>query len=96
MSNFAVSFTEMNMFAGKLKATSASIKTALQDMERTVEASAADWTGSAKQAYQVAKAEWNRLANQMPVQVDQAQATVTRINETYLNTEQRNTQLWQR
>ncbi|MER7016259.1 WXG100 family type VII secretion target [Saccharopolyspora sp. NPDC000359] len=70
------------------------VRQALDQMQAAVESSTADWTGSAKQAYAAAKAEWNKQAALMPEHLRAAQQTLGTISEGYGTTEVRAAQSW--
>ncbi|KAA5830114.1 WXG100 family type VII secretion target [Saccharopolyspora hirsuta] len=70
------------------------VRQALDQMQAAVESSTADWTGSAKQAYAEAKAEWNKQAAMMPEHLKEAQRRLGSIAEGYGTTEVRATQSW--
>jgi WXG100 family type VII secretion target len=70
------------------------IKTALSEMEQSVERSMADWTGAARDQYTVSKAVWDQAANEMTVYLDQARGTLLQISDNYGTTEQRQAAIW--
>jgi len=94
MSNYTFDFQQADATLYDMNQINTRIKTALADMERTVEASLVDWTGAAQAQYQVSKAVWNQSANQMSMYLEQARQTLLQISDNYGTTEQRHAQIW--
>ena len=93
----------MNMNLDGLRVNHAGLDTAAEDMYRTVkdiddrlnrlESELAplrsDWTGSAQQAYQSAKAKWDNAIMEMKGLLDETSKTVTQSNAEYRAADQR-------
>ncbi|MBU2670264.1 WXG100 family type VII secretion target [Actinoplanes bogorensis] len=94
MSNYTFNFQQADAVLYDMNAINQRIKSALAQMEQTVEASLAEWTGAAQQQYYVSKAAWNQSADQMTVYLDQARVTLLQISDNYGTTEQRHAQIW--
>ncbi|GID28811.1 WXG100 family type VII secretion target [Paractinoplanes brasiliensis] len=94
MSNYTFNFQQADAVLYDMNAINQRIKSALGQMESTVEASLAEWTGAAQQQYYVSKAAWNQSADQMTVYLDQARVTLLQISDNYGTTEQRHAQIW--
>ncbi|MBL7253227.1 MULTISPECIES: WXG100 family type VII secretion target [Paractinoplanes] len=94
MSNYTFNFQQADAVLYDMNAINQRIKSALGQMEQTVEASLAEWTGAAQQQYYVSKAAWNQSADQMTVYLDQARVTLLQISDNYGTTEQRHAQIW--
>ncbi|AGL14099.1 WXG100 family type VII secretion target [Actinoplanes sp. N902-109] len=94
MSNYTFDFAQADAVLSDMNGINTRIKSALEQMEHTVEASLADWTGAAQQQYYVSKAKWNQSANEMTMYLDQARQTLLQISDNYGTTEQRHAQIW--
>ena len=83
-------FDGINVQHGKLDAGSQDVMMAAKDiqnrldqLEGDLKPLAADWTGDAKQAYDEAKATWDRAIADMIVLLQQASANVSTSNDEY-------------
>jgi WXG100 family type VII secretion target len=94
VSNYTFDFNQADATLTDMNSINTRIKSALEQMEQTVEASLAEWTGAAQQQYYVSKAAWNQSANEMSVYLDQARSTLMQISDNYGSTEQRHAQIW--
>lgn len=94
MSSYAFDFQQADATLYDMNQINIRIKTALADMERSVESSLQDWTGAAQAQYHVSKAAWNQSAQQMSTYLEQARRTLLQISENYGTTEQRHAQIW--
>jgi len=94
MSNYAFNFQQADAVLTDMNQINSKIKAGLSEMEQTVEASLADWTGAAQQQYYVSKAAWNQSANQMSGYLEQARVTLLQISDNYGTTEQRHASIW--
>ncbi|GAA2565591.1 hypothetical protein GCM10010435_42960 [Winogradskya consettensis] len=94
MSNYTFDFNQADATLTDMNSINTRIKSALEQMEQTVEASLAEWTGAAQQQYYVSKAAWNQSANEMSVYLEQARSTLMQISDNYGSTEQRHAQIW--
>ncbi|GAA2491396.1 WXG100 family type VII secretion target [Winogradskya humida] len=94
MSNYTFDFNQADATLTDMNSINTRIKSALEQMEQTVEASLAEWTGAAQQQYYVSKAAWNQSANEMSIYLDQARSTLMQISDNYGSTEQRHAQIW--
>lgn len=94
MSNYTFNFQQADATLYDMNQINTRIGTALQQMEQTVEASLADWTGAAQAQYQVSKAAWNQSAQQMSMYLEHARQTLSQISDNYGTTEQRHAAIW--
>jgi WXG100 family type VII secretion target len=83
-------FDGINVQHGRLDAGSQDVMTAAKDiqsrldqLEGDLKPLASDWTGAAKQAYDEAKATWDRAIADMIVLLQQASANVSTSNDEY-------------
>ncbi|WP_018802519.1 WXG100 family type VII secretion target [Salinispora arenicola] len=94
MSNYTFDFRQADAVLHDMNQINTRIRSALEQMEQTVEASLAQWTGAAQAQYRVSKAVWNQSAGQMSVYLEQARRTLLQISDNYGTTEQRHAQIW--
>ncbi|AXO37984.1 WXG100 family type VII secretion target [Micromonospora chalcea] len=94
MSNYTFDFVQADAVLTDMHRINGQIQTSLEEMERTVEASLAEWTGAAQQQYHVSKAAWNQAADSMVGYLEQARQTLLRISDNYGTTEQRHAMIW--
>ncbi|MFC0097874.1 WXG100 family type VII secretion target [Micromonospora marina] len=94
MSNYSFNFQQADAVLHDMNQINVRIKSALAQMEQTVEASLAEWTGAAQQQYYASKAVWNQSADQMTVHLDRARATLYQISDNYGTTEHRHAMIW--
>ncbi|BCJ67308.1 WXG100 family type VII secretion target [Polymorphospora rubra] len=94
MSNFRFDFNQADATLYDMNQINGRIVSALAEMERNVERSLQEWTGDAQSSYYVAKAEWNRSAQDMSVHLEQARRTLLAISDNYGSTESRHTKIW--
>ncbi len=71
-----------------------SLTSTLSDLQRNLESSLAEWTGSARTAYAEAKQTWDQAAEHMATVLNQLGATIGDANSVYQNTERRLSGLW--
>ncbi|MGX4655170.1 WXG100 family type VII secretion target [Micromonospora sp. SCSIO 07396] len=94
MSNYRFDFNQADATLYDMNRVNGRISGALDEMERNVERSIEEWSGDARSAYHVAKAEWRSAADEMTVQLEQARRTLLAISDNYGTTEQRHTKIW--
>ncbi|MCA2217454.1 WXG100 family type VII secretion target [Jidongwangia harbinensis] len=94
MSNYRFDFSQADSTLYDMNQINTRIKTALSDMEQSVERSLQDWTGDAQTQYYASKQAWNQAANEMSVYLEQARSTLLNISDNYGTTEQRHAAIW--
>lgn len=94
MSNYTFSFQQADATLHDMNQINTRIKTALQQMEQTVEAGLVEWTGAAQAQYHVSKTVWNQSADAMSMYLDAARQTLASISDNYGTTEQRHAAIW--
>jgi WXG100 family type VII secretion target len=87
MSNVAAVAEEMNAIAGL-------INTLVQGLDDASTQHLAEWTSSARDQYNVCKAQWDAAAQDMATQAQKAQASLSSINDAYANAEYQGLGLW--
>ncbi|AGZ38794.1 WXG100 family type VII secretion target [Actinoplanes friuliensis] len=94
MSSYRFDFTQADATLTDMNQINTRIKTALSDMESSVERTLQEWTGAAQTQYYASKAAWNQAANEMTIYLEQARNTLLQISDNYGTTEQRHAQIW--
>ena len=94
MSNYSFDFVQADAVLYDMNQINGQIQSGLDEMEATVEASLADWTGAAQAQYYTSKAAWNAAADSMTAYLEQARQTLLTISDNYGTTEQRHAQIW--
>ncbi|WBB71948.1 WXG100 family type VII secretion target [Micromonospora sp. WMMD1128] len=94
MSNYRFDFNQADATLYDMNQINGRISSALDEMERNVERSLQEWTGDARSAYYVAKAEWRNAAGAMTVHLERARQTLLTISDNYGTTEQRHSKIW--
>lgn len=94
MSNFTFDFVQADAVLTDMYNINNQIQDALEEMEKTVEASLAEWTGAAQGQYYASKAAWNAAADSMSGYLEQARQTLLTISDNYGTTEQRHAMIW--
>ncbi|MCX2731748.1 WXG100 family type VII secretion target [Saccharopolyspora sp. NFXS83] len=94
MSDYRFNFSVADATLYDMDAINNKVRSALTEMERSVEASLSEWTGDAQNAYWEAKAAWNQQANLMPQYLQSGRQTLLNISDNYGTTEQRARQIW--
>ncbi|WP_127500458.1 WXG100 family type VII secretion target [Actinoplanes solisilvae] len=94
MSDYRFDFNQADAVLYDMDQHTKRINSALDEMEKSVEARMQDWDGAAKEQYAVSKAVWDQSAKEMGVFLDQARLTLLQISDNYGTTEQRQAQIW--
>ena len=94
MSNYTFDFVQADAVLTDMNRINGQIQSSLEEMERTVEASLAQWTGAAQEQYKVSKLAWNQAADSMVGYLEQARMTLPQISDNYGTTEQRHAMIW--
>ena len=94
MSNYTFDFVQADAVLTDMNRINGQIQSSLEGMERTVEASLAQWTGAAQELYKVSKLAWNQAADSMVAYLEQARQTLLQISDNYGTTEQRHAKIW--
>jgi ESAT-6 family protein len=73
-----------------------SLTSTLSDLQRELESTLGEWTGSARAAYAEAKRAWDQAAEHMASVLNQLGVTIGDANTVYQDTERRLSGLWGR
>jgi WXG100 family type VII secretion target len=94
MATYTVNMSNVEEVASEMGAIAKYISGLLSDLESSTASSLAEWTSSARDAYNVAKAKWDAAAADMSVQASNAQNSLSSINDNYANAEYQGLGLW--
>jgi WXG100 family type VII secretion target len=90
----AVQFGAMSTGEADFASVYAQLQSTLDTLQSQLQSSLQSWTGSARQAYYAAKAEWDAAAADMATVVQQLSAVVGTANHNYQAAESTNTAMW--
>jgi WXG100 family type VII secretion target len=94
MATYTVNMSNVAAVAEEMGAIARYIQSLLTDLDDGQKQSLAEWTSSARDAYTTAKAKWDAAAAQMSVQADNAQNSLSQINDAYAKAEYQGLGLW--
>jgi len=91
---FIVDFRSMNSCADAIKQASKIINDITNDLEGGAAKSLAYWEDTAKDAYIIAKANWDQACLEMNSVLNSSSNTLLTINDNFIRTETGNTAMW--
>ncbi|SDT10192.1 WXG100 family type VII secretion target [Actinoplanes derwentensis] len=89
---YTFNFAEAQSVIDNIGTTTTAIDTTLSNMETNVETRLAEWTGSARDEYTLAKKAWDKAALDMATHLNTARTALQNIASNYAATEIRNQQ----
>lgn len=89
-----VNFGGLETAAADIQSSANQIRNRLDQLERELAPLRADWTGAASEAYQVAKAEWDKAITDMQTLLQQLGQAVGQSNQEYQGAERANQGRW--
>jgi WXG100 family type VII secretion target len=94
MATYTVNMSNVQEVAAEMGAISQRISSLLEDLDNGSKQNLAEWTSSARDAYNVCKAKWDAAAADMAVQAVNAQNSLGSITDNYANAEYQGLGLW--
>jgi WXG100 family type VII secretion target len=94
MTTYSVNISMLAEIAGEMGKISSNIEGMLSSLDNGTAQSLSEWTSTARDAYNVAKAKWDTAAQDMVVQAANAQSSLASIGDNYQQAEQRGSALW--
>jgi len=94
MATYTVNMSNVQAVAEEMGAIARFIQGLLEDLDNGSKQNLAEWTSSARDAYNSAKVKWDAAAAQMVVQANNAQNSLGQINDGYANAEYQGLGLW--
>jgi 6 kDa early secretory antigenic target len=92
--DLAVDFGLLEAGAQDIKAGSSKLQSQLDDLESQLKKYQAEWTGSASQAYEAAKAQWHQAIQDMNAILTEIGQAVSASNQGYQDGEKKNASLF--
>lgn len=89
-----VSFGALETAAADIQGSASQIQGRLDQLDRELAPLRSDWTGSASEAYQVAKAKWSQAITDMQQLLAQIGSAVQQSNSEYQTAERANQARW--
>lgn len=87
---FKANFEAIDVAAGDISTGANGIESKLNDMDSQLQPLQADWTGSASESYQQAKARWEKALTEMKELLVNIGRATTEGNQDYQQTEKAN------
>lgn len=94
MATYTVNMSNVQEVAAEMGAISQRISSLLEDLDNGTLQNLSEWTSSARDAYNVAKAKWDAAAADMATQAVNAQSSLGSITDNYANAEYQGLGLW--
>ncbi|MEL6891591.1 MAG: WXG100 family type VII secretion target [Actinomycetota bacterium] len=94
MTDFNINPTQVMTVVEDIAATTKALNDELDQMGADLRTGLSQWEGSAVVAYEHHKATWDAAADRMTVNLENARAALTQINEAYDRTETANANTW--
>jgi WXG100 family type VII secretion target len=94
MATYTVNMSNVQEVAAEMGAIASYIQGLLEDLDNGTLQNLAEWTSSARDAYNSAKQVWDRAAADMVVQANNAQNSLGSITDNYAQAEYQGMGLW--
>jgi len=94
MTTYTVNISTVAEIAGEMGRISSNIQSMLSNLEEETAKNLAEWTSTARDAYNVAKAKWDAAAQDMVAQAANAQAALAAIGDNYQQAERQGSAMW--
>jgi WXG100 family type VII secretion target len=94
MATYTVNMSNVQEVAAEMGSIAKYIEGLLSDLDNGTKQNLAEWTSSARDAYNQAKQIWDNAASDMVVQAANAQASLSSIHDNYANAEYQGLGLW--
>lgn len=94
MTTYTVQMSNVAAIAEEMGALGSRVQSMIENLNQECTASLAEWTSSARDAYQSYSAQWTAAANDLPVQAANAQNSLSEITNAYATAEYQGLGLW--
>ncbi len=94
MTTYTVHMDNVAAVAEEMNALGPRIQEMIERLNADCAASLAEWTSTAQAAYQQYSAQWTQAANDLPVQANAAQNSLSQITDAYALAEYQGLGLW--
>jgi WXG100 family type VII secretion target len=95
MTTYTVNINQLAEIVGEMQQITKNIQGYLAELDNAALQNLSEWTSSARDAYNIAKAKWDHAATEMVAQAGIAQASLSSIGGNYQQAEQVGASLWQ-
>jgi WXG100 family type VII secretion target len=94
MTTYTVQMSTVANIAEEMGTLGRQVQSMIENLNQECQASLAEWTSAAQQAYHTYQAQWTNAANDLPVQAAAAQNSLGNITDAYATAEVRGQALW--
>lgn len=95
MTTYSVQQEQMQYVGGEMQAITQNLQTTLSNLDDAAKQNLAQWSSDAREAYNAAKAKWDRAAIEMQQQLKAATTALGTIGEYYTGGEKYGVSLWE-
>lgn len=94
MTTYTVHMGNVQAVAEEMGTLGSRVQSMIEQLTQDCNASLAEWTSSARDAYQQYSGQWTTAANDLPVQSQNAQNSLGQITDAYAQAEYQGLGLW--
>jgi WXG100 family type VII secretion target len=94
MTTYTVQMSNVQLVSEEMGKIASYIQGLIEDLDNSTTQSLAEWTSSARDVYNQARAKWDAAASDMATQAVNAQNSLSQINDSYANAETQGMGLW--
>jgi WXG100 family type VII secretion target len=94
MTTYTVHMDNVQAVAEEMGALGSKVQAMIEQLNQDCAASLAEWTSTAREAYQTYSGQWTTAANDLPVQAANAQNSLGEITNAYATAEYQGLGLW--
>lgn len=94
MTTYTVHMDNVQAVAEEMSALGTRVQAMIERLNQDCAASLAEWAGNAQTAYQTYSGQWTSAANDLPVQAQNAQNSLSEITNAYAQAEYQGLGLW--
>jgi uncharacterized protein YukE len=94
MTTYTVHMDNVQAVAEEMGALGSRVQAMIEQLNADCNASLAEWTSSAREAYTTYSGQWTTAANDLPVQAANAQNSLSEITNAYALAEYQGLGLW--
>jgi WXG100 family type VII secretion target len=94
MTTYTVHMDNVQAVAEEMGALGTRVQSMIEQLNQDCQASLAEWTSTAQEAYQQYSVQWTSAANDLPVQANNAQNSLSEITNAYALAEYQGLGLW--
>ena len=95
MTTYTVHMGNVQAIAEEMGTLGGQVQAMIEQLNQECQASLADWTSTAQEAYRNYSVTWTNAANDLPTQATNAQNSLGQITDAYAQAEYQGLGLWQ-